>query len=297
MLLGTGWALFYVLVPIYVVSFLLPESKIKYLTLVSGFQMLGIGASPVAGRVIQSLGLPVSSVFRFLAVASLVACALLAWLGRSLRALPRSEGRLARLHWPALKQVFRGAARYPILMIGLGACIFSTLSAFQTSLAQVWKVDYSLFFIVFITTVVACRLLLAGYLGRHDPYKVILVLLGTMLAGLLLMFRAAESVYLYALSAMLFGVGYGLAYSVLTGILANAVDPEIQPQALQVFTCSYFLGIFGFPAVAGFLLTRYGAYTLLATLVAVGGLEFLVACRLAAQSGTFRKGVAISTNH
>jgi len=289
MLLGTGWALFYVLVPIYVVSFLVPESKIKYLTLVSGFQMLGIGAAPVAGRLTGSLEIPVSAVFRFLALTSLAACVLLAWVGRSLRGLPRSEGRQARLHWLAVRQVFSGVARYPVIMIGLGACIFSTLSAFQAALAQAWKMDYSVFFIVFITTVVACRLSLAGYVGRHDPYRVILALLGTMLAGLLLMFRAADSVYIYAFSAMLFGIGYGLAYSVLNGILANSVDTRIQPQALQIFTCSYFLGSFGFPAVAGILLTRYGAYTLLAALVGIGGLEFLVACYMAAHSGTFRK--------
>jgi MFS family permease len=283
-LLGTGWALFYVLIPIYVVSFLVPESRIRYLTLVSGFQMLGIGASPVAGRLTQILEIPVSAVFRSLAVAGLAACALLAWMGRSLRDLPRREGRQAKLQWPAIRRVFAGVARYPVIMIGLGACIFSTLSAFQTSLAQVWKKDYSLFFLVFITTVVACRLSLAGYVGRHNPYRVILALLGTMLAGLLLMFCAAGSVYVYALSAMLFGIGYGLAYSVLNGILANSVDTEIQPQALQIFTCSYFLGIFGFPAVAGVLLTRYGVSTLLAALVGIGGLELLVGCYMAARS-------------
>ena len=283
-LLGTGWALFYVLLPIYVVSFLIPESRIKYLTLVSGFQMLGIGASPVIGRLTGSLGIPVAAVFRSLALTSLLACVLLVWMGRRLRALPTSGGRLARLQGPAIRRVFSGVARYPVIMIGLGACIFSTLSAFQTALAQAWKRDYSLFFIVFITTVVLCRLSLAGYVGRQNPYKVILALLGTMLAGLLMMFRAADSAYIYALSAMLFGVGYGLAYSVLNGILANSVDTEVLPQALQIFTCSYFLGIFGFPAVAGLLLTRYGVSTLLTALVAIGGLEFLVGCYMAARS-------------
>jgi MFS family permease len=288
-LLGTGWSLFYVLIPIYVVSFLLPESKIRYLTLISGFQMLGIGASPVAGRLSQILAIPVSAVFRSLALAGLIACALLIWTGRSLRDLPKSEGTQARLQRSGITQVFKGVGRYPVIMIGLGACLFSTLSAFQTSLAHTWKKDYSIFFLVFITTVVACRLSLAAYVGRHNPYKVILALLGTMMAGLLLMFWAAESVYLYALSAMLFGIGYGLAYSVLNGILANSVNPEIQPQALQIFTCSYFLGIFGFPAVAGILLSRYGVFTLLATLVGIGGLELLMGYCMAHASLTERE--------
>jgi MFS family permease len=282
-LLGTGWSLFYVLIPIYVVSFLRPGSRIRYLTLVSGFQMLGIGATPVAGRLTQMLAIPVSAVFQALAVVSLLACALLAWMGRSLQDLPKSERSQARLQWTAIRRVFQGVARYPVIMIGLGACLFSTLSAFQISLAQEWKKDYSLFFLVFIATVVACRLSLAGYLGRHNPYKVILALLGTMTAGLLMMFGAAQSVYIYALSAMLFGIGYGLAYSVLNGILANSVDAEIQPQALQIFTCSYFLGIFGFPAVAGLLLTRYGVSTLLATLVGIAGVELLLGYWMAAR--------------
>lgn len=288
-LLGTGWALFYVLTPIYVVSFLLPEARIKYLTLISGFQMLGIGASPVAGRYAGSLGVPVASVYRFLALACLAACLLLVWLGRSLRAFPRRELRQSSLRWPAVREVFQGIGRYPVIMIGLGACIFSTLSAFQTTLAKSWRMDYSLFFVVFITTVVACRLSLAAYVGRQNPYKVILALLVTMLTGLLLMFRAAGSVYVYALSAMLFGIGYGLAYSVLNGIVANAVDTDLQPQALQIFTCSYFLGIFGFPAAGGLLLTRSGVSALLAALVGIAVLELAVGCVMAARAGTFRK--------
>lgn len=293
-LLGTGWALFYVLLPIYVVSFLVPASRIKYLTLISGMQMLGIGASPVAGRLTELWEVPVAAVFRFLAFAGLFACVLLVWMGRSLRGLARSESRQASLKWGAVQQVFAGISRYPVIMIGLGACIFSTLSAFQVSLAQIWKMDYSLFFVVFITTVVTCRLSLAGYVGRHDPYKVILALLGTMLLGLSTMLRAADGVAVYALSAMFFGIGYGLAYSVLNGIVANSVDPEIQPQALQVFTLAYFLGLFGFPAIAGVLLTRYGVETLLAVLLGIGVLEFLVACVMAVRAGTFRGAAADS---
>ena len=110
-----------------------------------------------------------------------------------------------------------------------------------------------------------------------------------MVLALLLMFRAADSALLYGLAASLFGIGYGLAYSVLNGILANAVDTEVQSQALQIFTCSYFLGIFGFPALAGILLTRFGINGLLAGLVAIGGLELGGAVLMATRSGTFRK--------
>jgi len=148
--------------------------------------------------------------------------------------------------------------------------------------------DYSIFFVVFIVTVVSCRLSLAATLSRRDPYKVILVLLATMVTGLTIMFWAAAGAAVYALAAMFFGVGYGLAYSVLNGILANSVDPEIQPQALQLFTCSYFLGLFGFPAVAGVLLTRYGVPSLLAALTSIGVLELLLACRLAARASSFQ---------
>jgi hypothetical protein len=276
-LLGTGWALFYVLVPIYVVSFLRPQSRIKYLTLISGFQMLGIGVSPVAGRWVMSQNLPVSMVFQVLAVASLAGCACFVALGRSLRRLPRQEARQARLGWTVIRKVFARFARYPVIMIGLGACIFSALSTFQTTLANAWEQDYSQFFIVFISTVVICRLFLAGVLGRYDPFVVILALLTLMVLGLLLLFRAGDGVLVYGLATVFFAVGYGLAYSVLNGILVNAVETEIQAQALQIFTCSYFLGIFGFPALAGVLLTRFDVAGLLASLVGIGSLELGVA--------------------
>jgi hypothetical protein len=96
-------------------------------------------------------------------------------------------------------------------------------------------------------------------------------------------------VLLYGLATMLFGIGYGLAYSVLNGILANAIDPDFQPQALQIFTCSYFLGIFGFPALAGGLLTRFEVEGLLATLVGIGSLELGVAIAMATRSRSARQ--------
>jgi MFS family permease len=284
-LLGTGWALFYVLLPIYVVSLLVPHSRIKYLTLISGFQMLGIGASPVAGRWSVAQQIPLSRVFQCLAVGGLVACVLFVAVGRNLGSLTRKDGLDSRLNWNAVPRIFAGNARYPVIMIGLGACIFSSLSTFQTILAQTWKRDYGLFFVLFIVTVVGCRLLFAAQIGRYDPFKVLLALLSTMVLGLLLMFRAADGVLLYGLAAVLFGIGYGLAYSVLNGILANTVDADILPQALQIFTCSYFLGMFGFPAIAGVLLTQFGVDGTMAALVGIGSLELGLAIVMAARFG------------
>jgi hypothetical protein len=47
-LLGAGWAIYYIVAPIHIIHSVVPTARVKYLTLLSGAQMFGVGAAPEA---------------------------------------------------------------------------------------------------------------------------------------------------------------------------------------------------------------------------------------------------------
>ncbi|WP_247355004.1 hypothetical protein [Bradyrhizobium sp. 160] len=58
---------------------------------------------------------------------------------------------------------------------------------------------------------------------------------------------------IYILGAAFFALGYGLSYSTLNSMIVHIADIDETAFAIssQVFTLSYFIGLFGFPYVAG----------------------------------------------
>lgn len=50
---GAGWAVFYLLTPLLAISRAQAEDRVKYLTIISGLMMLGIGLGPVLGRLLE----------------------------------------------------------------------------------------------------------------------------------------------------------------------------------------------------------------------------------------------------
>ena len=75
--------------------------------------------------------------------------------------------------------------------------------------------------------------------------------------------RFTEDVYLYIFSSVILGTGYGLAYSVINGLAANESPTGLVPQTLLLFSLSYFIGVFGFPLIAGGMIVRGGIIEML----------------------------------
>ena len=80
----------------------------------------------------------------------------------------------------------------------------------------------------------------------------------------------------YLLAAALLGVGYGLNYSVINGLAANEAPTGYTPQALLLFSLGYFIGVFGFPLLAGTLIVQGGPHALLLSVLCVALLNWLV---------------------
>lgn len=274
LLLGLGWGVFYTLGPIIVASLVTPAQRAKYFALLSGSMMTGIGSGPLLGRGANALGLPVTSAFYLAALASLIGVLLFWRLGTRLQS-PQTLSS-ARITWRATTQVIGSRALFPIIMVGLGGCVFGGLSSFQTTYAATRSLDFSLFFLGFMSAAISSRMLIAGFVVKRDPLRASCLLSGLMLGSIVLFAFGVHSSFAYLLAAVMLGVGYGLTYSVINGLAANEAPNGTTSQALLLFSLSYFIGVFGFPLLAGKIIVEHGMATLLLTVLAVALLNWVI---------------------
>ncbi|MCU1735056.1 MULTISPECIES: MFS transporter [unclassified Pseudomonas] len=265
LLLGFGWGVFYTLGPIIVAMIIEPARRVKYFALLSGSMMTGIGTGPLVGRLSEALGYPVAAAFVVAAVTSLLGGALFLLMGPRIRQQQANLGPVVvcRITPAAARSVLGSKAAFAILMVGLGGAIFGGLSSFQTSYATLKYLDYSLFFLGFMSAAISCRLLIAGFIVKRDPYRTACVLTALMVVSVLMFMFLVDSAATYLLAAVVLGVGYGLTYSVINGLAANEAPVGHTAQSLLLFSLAYFVGVFGFPLLAGSIIVHAGMPALL----------------------------------
>jgi MFS family permease len=268
LLLGFGWGVFYTLGPIIVAMLIEPERRVKYFALLSGCMMTGIGTGPLLGRVAQALGYPVEAAFVVAAGASVLGGVMFLLMAPRIQQ-HQSAVAVCRITSVAARSVLSSKAAFAILMVGLGGAIFGGLSSFQTSYAALLHLDYSLFFIGFMSAVIACRLLVAGFIVKRDPYVMACVLTALIVLSVLMFMYWVTSPGGYVLAAIVLGVGYGLTYSVINGLAANEAPAGQTAQALLLFSLAYFIGVFGFPLLAGKVIVEAGMAALLQLLLVI----------------------------
>ncbi|WP_219272713.1 MFS transporter [Pseudomonas sp. Xaverov 83] len=271
--LGLGWGVFYTLGPIIVAMLVEPAQRAKYFALLSGSMMTGIGSGPLLGRAASALDFSLTAAFFIAALASLTGVVIFWRLGR---ALSQHAAPASKISWSATRQVLSSKALFAIIMVGLGGCVFGGLSSFQTSYAALHGLDYSLFFLGFMSAAITSRLLIAGIVVKRDPYWAACVLSGLMLVSIFLFGFRVSGNYSYLLAAVTLGVGYGLTYSVINGLAANEAPAGTTSQALLLFSLAYFIGVFGFPLLAGKVIVEYGMPTLLMSVLTVALLNWLI---------------------
>jgi MFS family permease len=216
----------------------------------------------------------VTSAFYLAALASLIGVLLFWQLGAKLKSTQATTA--ARITWQTTTQVLGSRALFPIIMVGLGGCVFGGLSSFQTSYAAVRSLDYSLFFLGFMGAAISSRMLIAGFVVKRDPLRASCLLSGLMLGSIVLFAFGVHSAISYLLAALMLGVGYGLTYSVINGLAANEAPAGTTSQALLLFSLAYFIGVFGFPLLAGKIIVEHGMATLLLTVLAVAFMNWLI---------------------
>jgi MFS family permease len=166
----------------------------------------------------------------------------------------------------------------PIIMVCLGACVFSGLMSFQGSLVAGTGSTPQTYFAVYAITVVGARLLFARHLAGLPQQPLAIGLLVILNLGVIAMFGVSLHPACQILSAILAGIGYGLVYSVIQTWAVNRTPQADRHAALTWFVLSYFVGLFGFPVLGGWVLVHLGISALLTLLLIAALLELGLVC-------------------
>lgn len=272
-LVGFDWGVFHLAAPMSLVERTSDTDRGLWFFRFSTFQMAGIGASPaLAAFAIRSLHWPISVTLYVIGGLCVIASLALETFGRLSPHPPVSPVRERWLR--EIGAIARTRAVFPIAMIALGACVFSGLMTFQMSLVRGTQAHPGTFFSLYTMTVVVVRGLLSRLVVSARPEVATKGLLMMMVLGIVAMFGVPYHASFQSAAAVLLGSGYGLVYPL---IQAQAVSDSGAPHrraALTWFVTSYFLGVFGFPSIGGWVLVNVGKAALL-TLIAVCGLAAL----------------------
>ncbi|AFQ49890.1 MFS transporter [Burkholderia cepacia] len=272
-LIGFGWGAFYVAAPMSLAERTNDADRGLWFFRFATFQMAGIGACPaLAAFAIRSLHWSVGSVLYTVGGLCVIASLMLETFGRL---SPRAPESPLRDRWLRnIGAIARTRALYPIVMIALGASVFSGLMTFQMSLVQGTHAHASTFFSLYAVTVVLTRWLLSRLVINVRSETATKALLVMMVLGIAAMFAVPYHASFQSAAAVLLGAGYGLVYPVIQAQAVNDSEATHRRSALTWFAASYFIGVFGFPSVGGWVMVHVGKNALLA-LIALCGLAAL----------------------
>jgi len=280
-LLGAGWALF--LTSASLTAAQLPSAApagTRFLV-ITGCVAAGMGAAPIAGQFLLDHGASYRGLFTLAALASLVAAGLFSLLAATTRAhaTPVPGGIGARSVFGPARLLLASRARRYLVMVLLGACVFTTMTTYQTALAASMGTNPSVFYACYTVGVIIPRFTMARMLARLRPAAATTVLLAVMCVSLAGFCLAGHDAAIYAASSALLGVSYGLTYPLIQAQAADSVTDQLRHWALWYFSLAYFAGLYGFPLIAGAIFATCGYQGLIGCLLVIAALELAVSAQ------------------
>jgi MFS family permease len=271
--LGTAWAVVYTATPMVMSGMVTDGGRATYFGYLTGTQQVGIGAGPVVARFLVETPLGFRGTFFAAGTLCLVAVALTAWVGllvpdtRAGRAVASGGVEAGASFGEAIGRVVRSEAVFSLVMILLFACLFTSLTQFQTTFASSQDLDYSVFYVTYTVAVIFSRFVLAGMAARFDPGLVIAASVSVMALAVGAFLVVGSSVLLYGTASALVGLGYGLALPSVQAQAVNVSEDAVRPRVLPLAGLLFQAAILGFPLLAGWMIASFGYGTLFAVLV------------------------------
>ncbi|MBR8303168.1 MFS transporter [Burkholderia dolosa] len=276
LLVGIGWGGFYLAAPMMLAERTTDTERERWFLRFGSFQMAGVGGGPaVAALAIRNWHWTTGTVFWAVGALCAMAALMLEYFGR-LSPASRPVAPPTRQRWVGeIGAIARTHAIYPIAIIALGSSVFSGLMTFQMSMAQETGVKAGTFFGLYSATVVVIRWLLGAIVIQIRVDATTQILLGFMILSVAVTFAVPHNALLHSASAVLLGTGYGLIYPIVQARAVNGIDARHRHAVLTWFVASYFIGVFGFPALGSLVLVSMGR-TMLLMLIAACGLAALL---------------------
>jgi MFS family permease len=275
-LLGTAWAAVYAATPMVMSEMVTDEGRATYFGYLTGTQQLGIGAGPVIARVLIETDLGFRGMFLVASMICLVATVITAAVG-FLASDHRTEDAEARVSvaankdavsfGEAIRRILRSEAVSSLVMILLFACLFTSMTQFQTTFARSQGIDFSVFYVTYTVAVIFSRFVLARMVSRFDARLVIASAVSVMALGMATFLLVGSSVLLYGAASGLLGLGYGLALPNVQAQAVNVSEEPVRPRVLPIAGLLFQAAILGFPLVAGWVIASLGYPALFGVLV------------------------------
>lgn len=183
-LFGAGWGIIYTLGPIIISKLSSDSNRTNNFSYIAAFNMLGAGLSPVLVKYLDSHNISMYSIYYFACFLSLLAGFSFLFCGCDEKENFVHTKELSRL---SLKTIVSTKAIVPMVMVFLGACIFSSMMNFQALIANAKNLDFSYFYMSYTISVILCRFSLTRFINFFPKEIMIVTLLVIMTFSMLLM--------------------------------------------------------------------------------------------------------------
>jgi MFS family permease len=262
LLLGTAWAVVYAASPMVMSEMVTDRERATYFGYLTGTQQLGIGVGPVvAGLLVEGdLGFRgtflVAGVLCFLAAALILAVGTLVPDTRKTVSAP--DARSTASFAISIGRILRSESVFWLVMILLFACLFTTLTSFQTTFARSQGLDFSVFYLSYTAAVIISRFGIASFVVRYDTRLVIAISVSLMVLSVASFLFVGSNAVFYGLASASVGIGYGLALPASQAQAVNVSDESVRLRVLPLAGLLFETMILAFPLLAGRVISGFG---------------------------------------
>ena len=270
LLLGAGWGVIYTLGPIIVSASSSQEMLSKNFMLISAFNMLGAGLSPVLVKILLKYNVAIVNIYLLACILAFTSSCVFYFINTN-----NAKVLIQKSIFFYLKKTLSTKAIIPSMMVLLGACIFSTMMNFQVTIAKHKLLDFSIFYVSYTVSILFSRFFLNKYiLLIRRCYAIPLLII--MMTVSLILFIFTDNNLFYIIPSSLLGVSYGLVYPLIqTEMVANVPESD-RGGYLTIFSLFYFIGVFGYPYFFTIFLKNNGFIISLYILIAICIFELFV---------------------
>ena len=269
-ILGTAWAVVYTASPMVMSAMVSDAERGSFFGYLTGTQQLGIGLGPVLARPLAQTSLGLQGIFLAASLIALGGSAAVALIGRTRPSAPRASAPTSDPIGVSLARIARSPAAMPLTIVVLFACLFTSMTSFQTTFGRSTGLDFGIYYTSYTAAVLVARFGVGPALRRYDPIAVIGGSVGIVCVATLSFLAVGANSVLYAAASAGLGLGYGIGLPAAQAQVVNASDERLRPRALPVAGLLFQAAVLSFPLVAGFVISTVGYTALFVVLVILG---------------------------
>ena len=268
LLLGTAWAVVYAASPMVMSEMVTDRERVAHFGYLTGTQQLGIGVGPVVAGFLVGGGLGFRGTFLLAGGVCVLAAVLVFAVGRLVPDTRKVVSRDASGSEPveggivpfktAMGRILRSETAFWLTMILIFACLFTTLTSFQTTFAEERGLDFPVFYLSYTAAVILSRFGIANFAARYDTRLVVAVSASVTALSVASFLLVGSSALLYGLASGFVGIGYGLALPAAQAQAVNVSEEAVRPRVLPLAGLLFETMILAFPLLAGWVISGFG---------------------------------------